>query len=66
MAAIGNARRTPGWTHSTLAAPSGPAGAEAKLAEHEAYVVQHLQDLPEVRNWALGDRTARVGGRMTG
>jgi len=47
--AINNARRT-------------PAGADelkhwcrAQLARHEAYVVEHLEDMPEVRDWVLGD-----------
>jgi xylulose-5-phosphate/fructose-6-phosphate phosphoketolase len=28
---------------------------EAKLAEHATYVVENLEDLPEVRDWVLGD-----------
>jgi xylulose-5-phosphate/fructose-6-phosphate phosphoketolase len=26
-----------------------------RIAEHETYVVEHLEDLPEVRDWTLGD-----------
>jgi len=47
--AINNARRTPagaaelkGWCHQ-------------RLAEHEAYVVDHLEDMPDVRDWSLSD-----------
>ncbi|MDH2415961.1 phosphoketolase family protein [Nocardioides sp. CER19] len=39
-----------------------PAGAgelrawcEQQLLRHEQYVVEHLQDMPEVRDWSLGD-----------
>ncbi len=27
---------------------------EAQLARHEAYAVEHLEDMPEVRDWTLG------------
>ncbi|MGN6089596.1 MAG: phosphoketolase family protein [Actinomycetales bacterium] len=47
--ALNNARRTP------RGATELKAWCEAKLAEHEAYVVEHLEDLPEVRDWVLGD-----------
>jgi xylulose-5-phosphate/fructose-6-phosphate phosphoketolase len=49
MDALNNAVRTP------------PGAAElrdwcrAQLARHSAYVVEHLEDLPEVRDWVLGD-----------
>ncbi|HEU0129081.1 MAG TPA: phosphoketolase family protein, partial [Pseudonocardiaceae bacterium] len=49
MDAINNARRT----------PPGAAGLKAwcehKLAEHRSYVVEHMEDMPEVRDWVLGD-----------
>nr|WP_231121678.1 hypothetical protein [Motilibacter peucedani] len=47
--ALNNARRLP------QGASDLKAWCEAKLAEHEAYVVEHLEDMPEVRDWALGD-----------
>jgi len=28
---------------------------EGKLAKHAAYVVEHLEDMPEVQDWKLGD-----------
>jgi xylulose-5-phosphate/fructose-6-phosphate phosphoketolase len=38
-----------------------PAGAEdlrqyclTQLSRHEAYIVEHLEDLPEIRDWQLG------------
>jgi xylulose-5-phosphate/fructose-6-phosphate phosphoketolase len=49
MDALNNARRTPpGATEVTR-------GAGRSFNEHEAYVVEHLEDMPEVRDWALGD-----------
>jgi xylulose-5-phosphate/fructose-6-phosphate phosphoketolase len=47
--AINNASRVP------RGATAVKKWCEAKLAEHEAYVVEHLEDLPEVRDWVLGD-----------
>jgi xylulose-5-phosphate/fructose-6-phosphate phosphoketolase len=49
MDAINNARRTP------AGASELKAWCEERLAEHEAYVVEHLEDMPEVRDWVLGD-----------
>ncbi|MFY1638284.1 phosphoketolase [Solwaraspora sp. WMMB335] len=49
MDAINNARRLP------RGAADLKAWCEQKLAEHEAYVVEHLEDMPEVRDWSLGD-----------
>ena len=49
MDALNNARRTP------PGASDLKAWCQAKLAEHEAYVVEHLEDMPEVRDWVLGD-----------
>ncbi|MFP5415750.1 MAG: phosphoketolase [Actinomycetes bacterium] len=28
---------------------------EAQLARHQSYIVEHLEDMPEVRNWKLGE-----------
>jgi xylulose-5-phosphate/fructose-6-phosphate phosphoketolase len=52
MDALNNARRTP------PGASDLKAWCEQKLVEHEAYVVEHLQDMPEVRDWSLPDRSA--------
>ena len=52
MDALNNARRTP------PGASDIKAFCQQKLAEHAAYVVEHLQDMPEVRDWSLPDRTA--------
>ena len=49
MDAINNARRTPPGASALMAY------CEERLAEHEAYVVEHLQDLPEIRDWVLQD-----------
>ncbi|MEV0570411.1 phosphoketolase family protein [Dactylosporangium sp. NPDC050588] len=51
--AINNAKRLP------RGAAELKAWCERKLAEHEAYVVEHLEDLPEVRDWTLGDWAAQ-------
>lgn len=49
MDAINNARRLP------RGASDLKAWCEQKLAEHDAYVVVHLEAMPEVRDWSLGD-----------
>ena len=51
MDALNNARRTP------PGASDLKAWCEEKLAEHAAYVVAHLQDMPEVRDWSLPQRS---------
>jgi xylulose-5-phosphate/fructose-6-phosphate phosphoketolase len=47
MDAINNARRTPAGSTELLA------WCEEKLREHSHYVVEHLEDLPEIRDWHL-------------
>ncbi|WP_426512244.1 phosphoketolase family protein [Dactylosporangium sp. McL0621] len=47
MDAINNARRLP------PGATELKAWCEQKLAEHETYVVEHLEDMPDVRDWSL-------------
>ncbi len=47
MDALNNARRTP------PGASELKAWCEARLAEHAAYVVENLQDLPDIRDWSL-------------
>ncbi|WP_352302118.1 phosphoketolase family protein [Kineosporia sp. NBRC 101731] len=50
MDALNNARRTP------PGASELKAWCQARLDEHADYVVEHLEDLPEVRNWTLDSR----------
>jgi xylulose-5-phosphate/fructose-6-phosphate phosphoketolase len=50
--ALNNARRTP------PGASALKAWCEKRLAEHADYVVAHLEDLPEIRDWVLPDRPA--------
>jgi xylulose-5-phosphate/fructose-6-phosphate phosphoketolase len=47
MDAIINARRTPAGSSELLA------WCEEKLREHSSYVVEHMEDLPEIRDWHL-------------
>ena len=49
MDAINNARRLP------RGAADLKAWCESQLARHDEYVVEHLEDMPEVRDWTLGD-----------
>ncbi|WP_188122766.1 phosphoketolase [Actinoplanes lobatus] len=49
MDAINNAKRLP------AGASELKAWCQAQLAKHEQYVVEHLEDMPEVRDWSLGD-----------
>ncbi|MET7403338.1 phosphoketolase family protein [Dactylosporangium sp. NPDC005572] len=53
MDAINNAKRLP------RGASDLKAWCEAKLAEHDRYVVEHLEDMPDVRDWTLGDWAER-------
>jgi xylulose-5-phosphate/fructose-6-phosphate phosphoketolase len=46
MDALNNARRTPPGATELIAWCQ---------AKHDAYVVEHLEDMPEVRDWSLGD-----------
>jgi xylulose-5-phosphate/fructose-6-phosphate phosphoketolase len=47
MDAINNARRLP------RGAAELKSWCESQLARHETYVVEHLEDMPEVRDWSL-------------
>jgi xylulose-5-phosphate/fructose-6-phosphate phosphoketolase len=47
--AINNARRTP------AGATALKAWCERRLDDHRSYVVEHLEDMPEVRDWTLGN-----------
>jgi xylulose-5-phosphate/fructose-6-phosphate phosphoketolase len=47
--AINNARRTP------QGAAELKEWCQAQLAKHAVYVVEHLEDMPQVRDWSLGD-----------
>ncbi|HET6531954.1 MAG TPA: phosphoketolase family protein [Actinoplanes sp.] len=49
MDAINNAKRLP------RGATAVKEWCEAQLARHHEYVVEHLEDMPEVRDWSLGD-----------
>src|SRR5829696_6848894 len=49
MDALNNARRLPPGASELMAY------CESQLARHEEYVVEHLEDMPEVRDWSLGD-----------
>ncbi|GID97846.1 phosphoketolase [Amorphoplanes digitatis] len=51
MDAINNAKRLP------RGATELKAWCVAQLARHDAYIVEHLEDMPEVRDWTLADRT---------
>ena len=49
MDALNNARRTP------PGATDLKAWCQTKLEQHESYVVEHLEDMPDIRDWVLGD-----------
>jgi xylulose-5-phosphate/fructose-6-phosphate phosphoketolase len=49
MDALNNAARTP------AGADDLSAWCRQQLAQHETYIVENLEDMPEVRDWTLGD-----------
>jgi xylulose-5-phosphate/fructose-6-phosphate phosphoketolase len=49
MDAINNAKRLP------RGAADLKAWCQSQLARQKAYAVEHLEDMPEVRDWTLGD-----------
>ncbi|GAA0904022.1 phosphoketolase family protein [Virgisporangium ochraceum] len=53
MDAINNAKRLP------RGATALKEWCEAQLTRHQEYVVEHLEDMPEVRDWSLGDWAER-------
>ncbi|MEU8817031.1 phosphoketolase family protein [Actinoplanes sp. NPDC048796] len=53
MDAINNAKRLP------RGAEDLKKWCEAQLSRHAEYVVEHLEDMPEVRDWTLGDWATR-------
>ncbi len=52
--ALNNAKRTPAGSADLKA------WCEAQIERHKAYVVEHLQDMPQVRDWSLGDLAAEA------
>jgi len=54
MDALNNARRTPPGASALMKF------CQDKLDQHSRYVVEHLEDMPEVRDWTLGDRAPRA------
>ena len=57
MDAINNARRTPRGATELMA------WCEARLAEHRAHVLEHLDDLPEITSWVLDVRPGEGSDR---
>jgi xylulose-5-phosphate/fructose-6-phosphate phosphoketolase len=49
MDVLNNARRTPPGASALMT------WCQQQLIEHAAYVVEHLEDMPAVRDWSLGD-----------
>jgi xylulose-5-phosphate/fructose-6-phosphate phosphoketolase len=50
MDALNNARRTPSGAHEL------EEWCRSKLDEHKSYVVEHLRDMPDVRDWTVPPR----------